>query len=143
MSERYFLDAGVFLKCFDASNPEDRDIANKLVNAALSEHVGVTGSHAVHEFLETAIHHFDIPLESDHLQEYMEFVLLPLCEVNMNGDLFKIALQKQRENNLTFRDALIFASASKVSCSTVLSAHLKNGMRLSGIIVKNPFRQSL
>ena len=49
------------------------------------------------------------------------------------------AINAASEHRLSFRDAMLRATAQKAGCAAILSEDLQHGCRFSGVAVLNPF----
>ena len=49
------------------------------------------------------------------------------------------AIALARKHKLSFWDAMILESAAQLGCETVWSEDLQDGLRVRGVVVRNPF----
>jgi predicted nucleic acid-binding protein len=139
MSGRFFLDTNVFVYAFDASAPEKRETAVRLVEQALAERSGVISTQVVQEFLNVATRKFRVPLCHADCVRFLDEVLSPLCEVFPSMEMYRRALAIQSETGFGFYDSLIVAAAAEAGCGALFSEDLQDGRCVAGVTVRNPF----
>ena len=71
MSAEYFLDTNVFIYSFDASAPTKKARAMDLVERALIEGTGVISWQVVQEFLNVALHKWEVTLTHPDALEFL------------------------------------------------------------------------
>lgn len=136
--KRYFLDTNVLVYAFDASGRK-REIAEELIERALTTHAGIISSQVVQEFLNVATRKFARPMSHDDAVRYLDTVLEPLCAVWAGSELTRRALQVRSRFSFSFYDSLIVAAALTSGCSTLYSEDLQPGQKLENLSVINPF----
>jgi predicted nucleic acid-binding protein len=139
MSDKSFLDTGVFVRSFDRIDPGKRDVARNLLSDALGNGTGIISYQVVQEFLSLGTRKFVIPLSAADAQRYLEVVLEPLCEVYASPELFHQALEIADAWRLSFSDSLIVAAALQSDCVLLYSEDLQDGLKVRGLTVRNPF----
>lgn len=136
---KYFLDTNIFIYSFDDKSPAKRKKAIALIRQALVDQRGAVSYQVIQEFLAAATRLFPKVFVYNDMNDYMDTVLLPLCIVYPDMDLYKTALRIQQGFRISFYDALILASASKCGCKELYSEDLNNGQLIAGVKIKNPF----
>lgn len=71
MSADYFLDTNVLVYSFDDREPTKRDTAQKLIAQALRQGCGVISWQVVQEFLNVALHKWEVPMTTGDATAYL------------------------------------------------------------------------
>jgi len=138
--ERFFLDTNIFVYTFDKGSKSKCERAKSLIARALDTRQGVVSYQVVQEFLNVATRKFITPLSVTEAQLYLAQVLMPLCEVFPNAELYSEALSISSEAGISFYDAIIVASSVAGRCETLLTEDLQDGRRIRSVKIQNPFR---
>lgn len=138
MSGSFFLDTNILVYSFDANAPAKRDRARQLITSAL-EGAGMISFQVVQEFLNLALRKFENPMSPDQANAYLEGVLIPLCRIHSDPDLYKEALAVKIRWGFSFYDSLIVAAARGGGCQVLYSEDLQHGQNIGGLAVVNPF----
>jgi len=86
---------------------------------------------------------FTKPMNTDEAKEYLNQVLMPLCEVYPNNLLYQTALTIAQDTGYSWYDSLIISSAKSANCSIIYSEDMHDGHKVSGLSIVNPFSKSL
>jgi len=135
----FFLDTNILIYSFDAAAPEKQKIAQEIITAMLHTQRGIISSQVVQEFLNVAIRKFIRPMASSEAREYLQLVLLPLCQHYPSIAFYNRALLVQEETGYAFYDSLILTAAIEARCQTLLTEDLQNGRVVQGVTIINPF----
>ena len=139
MTDRFFLDTNVLVYTFDARVPRKQKIARDLVTQALKDRYGIISFQVTQEFLNVALRKFKPPMSPAQAQAYLTRVLMPLCEVFPDADLYSDALSIASKAGWTFYDSLVMASAAAGKCRILFSEDLQSGRIVQGVEIRNPF----
>ena len=139
LSGRFFLDTNIFVYTFDASAPEKKEMAKRLVHRALYTQDGVISTQVIQEFLNVALRKFHSPLTLAECQEYLATVLSPLCKQHPTVSFYQEALKVRDETGFSFYDSLILAAAIDTGCSFLLTEDMQSGRTVQGVTIANPF----
>jgi predicted nucleic acid-binding protein len=139
VTERFFLDTNIFVYTFDAKAPRKQKIARDLVARALKERNGMISYQVVQEFLNVALRKFIPPMSALEAQSYLGRVLMSLCEVFPDSELYSDAISIGSKTGWTLYDSLILASAAKGKCQVLFSEELQSGRIVNGVEIRNPF----
>jgi predicted nucleic acid-binding protein len=139
MPAEFFLDTNVFVYTFDASAPDKRARAQKLVGTALETGSGAISWQVAQEFLNVALHRFERPLTPREAADYLDAVLAPLCHVWPTPDLLRNALAIHTETGFRFYDSLIVAGAVASGVRTLYTEDLQSGREVRGLRILDPF----
>lgn len=139
MSVEYFLDTNVLVYSFDDDEPEKRDIARDLIATALRNGSGAISWQVVQEFLNVALHKWEVPMSAEDANDYLSGTLEPLCAVFPSAILWRSALSLQTQSQYRFYDSMIVASALHTDASKLYSEDLQSGRRFGHLEIRNPF----
>jgi predicted nucleic acid-binding protein len=139
LTDRFFLDTNVLVYTFDARVPRKQRIARDLVTQALKDRYGIISFQVAQEFLNVALRKFKPPMSPAQAQAYLTRVLMPLCEVFPDADLYSDALSIASKGGWTFYDSLVMASAAAGKCRILFSEDLQSGRIVQGVEIRNPF----
>ena len=139
MSDNFFLDTNIFVYSFENSAAKKRDRARGLIAEALSKGAGMVSYQVVQEFSNVATRKFAAPMSAVELSRYLADVLLPLCEVMPDNQLFLDAVGLHARTGFSYYDSLIVQAALRGGCSVLYTEDLQDGFSLGGLTVRNPF----
>lgn len=139
MNGKFFLDTNVIVYSFDNSNPVKRDTARDLIADALSSGNGIISFQVVQEFLNVATAKFTKPLSLPDAREYLEEILLPLCEIFPGNDFYLNSLEIKERTQYSLYDSMVVQAALEGECRTLYSEDMQDGFKLYGLTIKNPF----
>ncbi len=141
MSDRFFLDTNILVYSFDQTAGHKRERSRELIAAGL-EGSGTISFQVVQEFLNVALRKFARPMTVAEAQEYLEVVLVPLCRVQSDPDLYSEALGVHLRWRFSFYDSLVVAAAQRSGCDILYSEDFQHGQKLGKVRVVNPFDSS-
>jgi predicted nucleic acid-binding protein len=139
MSGADFLDSNVFIYLFDRQDARKRAIAEKLVNGASAEGVGVISHQVVQETLNVLTGQLKPALNALQAGRVLRDILLPLWKIMPDAALYARALELMQSHGFGFYDSLIVAAALNGGCKRLLSEDLRHGQRIGTLTVHNPF----
>jgi predicted nucleic acid-binding protein len=140
MSGKYFLDTNIFVYSFDNTNPGKRDTAEKTIADALSSGQGIISFQVIQEFLNVATSRFEKPLSIPDAREYLEEILLPLCEIFPSNAFYRNVLEIKERTHYSLYDSMILQAALEGECRTLYSEDLQDGFKIFDLTIKNPFK---
>ncbi len=135
---RVFVDTNVLLYSFDTSAGAKRDRALALVGNLWRVGNGCISVQVMQEFYVNATRKLRTPLELATAARII--VSLSRWEVHSptpEDVLGAVTLHAQAQ--LSFWDAMILTSASKLGCTVLYSEDLNAGQHIAGVQVVNPF----
>ncbi|MBT3217543.1 MAG: PIN domain-containing protein [Proteobacteria bacterium] len=141
MSDKYFLDTNILVYSFDDTDVRKRSRARELISTAL-QGSGTISYQVVQEFLNVALRKFARPMTINEAQDYLDAVLVPLCQIHSEPDLYKDALVVRLRWRFSFYDSLVVAAAQRAGCDILYSEDLQHGQQLGGVTVIDPFRSA-
>lgn len=135
MSAEVFLDTNVVVYSFDATAPQKRARARKILGGS----GWFVSWQVVQEFANVALHRFEVPLRAGDLREYLDLVLWPGCRVFPSSGVFAKALEIHSRFQYRLYDSLIVASALAGGASILYSEDLQHGQMIGPLRIENPF----
>jgi len=140
VADRYTLDTNILIYAIDSSQGAKHKLASKLLLRAAVERQPLM-LQCLNEFAAVTIRKKLIAASQlETILRYHERsfdVVAPETE-----DLFA-AIRAQQKHNLSFFDALLWASAKRSGCRIVFSEDFQNGRTLEGVQFINPFSMNL
>ncbi len=140
MKDKFFLDTNILVYSFDKLNSDKQQIAQGLIQDALSGQHGCISSQVVQEFLNVAARKFAPPLSFKDSQIYLTTVLEPLCEIFTSIELYHQALELSARWQYSFYDALIIGAALMTDCNILYTEDLQSGQKIQNLRIVNPFQ---
>lgn len=134
-----FLDTNIFVYSFDQTVPEKQQLARRLIQDALQSQRAIVSSQVVQEFLNVAFRKFARPMTIPEAKEYLDMVLMPLCQHYPTIDFYRQALRVKEETGYSLYDALILTAAIENQCKTLFSEDMQHGRQIHGLEIVNPF----
>jgi len=142
MSVESFLDTNLFIYQLEALDERKSATADRIIRKGIETHDACISFQVVQECLNTALRKAEIPLDKEQTRTYLEKVLTPLWRVSPSPALYNRALDVQARYRFGFYDSLIIVAALDAGCRRLYSEDLQDGLRIEGLIVENPFRES-
>ena len=139
MSGKYFLDTNIIIYSFDKSERRKLGISQKLIREALENNLGIVSYQVVQEFINVAINKFAKPLSTLDTKEYLNNVLMPLCEIFPNILFYEKSLKIRDETGFSFYDSLIVTAAIEGKCSYLYTEDLQHERIVRNVTIQNPF----
>jgi predicted nucleic acid-binding protein len=140
MSDRVFWDTNILVYVFDTRHPEKRRRAWSLLDEGLRQGSICLSWQVLQEFAKVALHKFSVPMPVHELQELLETVLYPCCDIFPSLEIHTRALNIHAQTQYRFYDSLIVASALAAKANILYSEDLQEGRRIEGLEIVNPFR---
>jgi predicted nucleic acid-binding protein len=140
MNGKFFIDTNVFVYSFDPRSPEKLEKSRVIIQDALTSGNGVVSFQVVQEFLNVATRKFANPLRPADAREYLDAVLLPLCDVFPNHQFYRGTLEIQERTGYSLYYSMILQAALDARCRVLYSEDMQDGFKLYDVTVTNPFR---
>jgi predicted nucleic acid-binding protein len=138
MSARTFLDTNVIVYLFDNDEQDKQECAREILEDAEPGEL-VLSTQVLSEFYVTVTRKLARPLEPVLAAEAVDWLGL-LSVVSTDTALVKNAIQTSRSAQLSYRDGLVVAAATRAGCESLLTEDLNDGQRFGTVLVENPFR---
>jgi predicted nucleic acid-binding protein len=137
--KRFFLDTNVLVYGLDDTHSVKRRRSLSLTERALEDGSGIISSQVVQECLHLMLRKFRHQISASDARLYLDQVLMPLCQVFPDGDLFSEALLIAAQTGWRFYDSLIVSAAVKANCDVLLTEDWQHGRTIRGVTIQNPF----
>lgn len=135
----FFLDTNVLVYLFDHDAPEKQAIARRLLDEAMTSRRGTISTQVVQEFVHLALRKFRQPMALSECREYLQTVLLPLCQHFPSISTYDRAVLVLQETGYTFYDALIVTAAIESGCRVLYTEDLPHDRVVQSVRIMNPF----
>ena len=135
----FFLDTNVLVYLFDPDAPAKQAVARRLLEEAVHSRRGTISTQVVQEFVHLALRKFQRPMTIAECREYLQTVLLPLCQHFPSISTYDRAMLVMQETGYTIYDALIVTAAIESGCNTLLTEDLHHGRVIQSVRIINPF----
>ncbi len=119
MSAEFFLDTNVLIYVFSEQDALKKIRSQELHKLALIDRRGMISFQVVQEWPNTAISKIPGQFAAGELQDFLDIVLWPLCEIFPSAELYAQALRLHAENGYSFYDSLMVAAALEAGCQTI------------------------
>ena len=139
MNGKFFLDTNIFIYSFDEKHGAKRQKAKSLIGDALESQKGIISFQVIQEFLNIATKKLPVAISFEDLNDYLQMVLIFLCNVYPTHELYQYALQLHKIHQIPFYDSLILVAAIKTDCKILYTEDLQHGRVISGVKIQNPF----
>ncbi len=136
MSGRSFFDTNVLVYTDDAGAPAKRERALGLLAEHRRSRSGVLSTQVLQEYFVAATKKLGVEAATARRKVEL-FARLELVPIGLDDILGAIDLH--RLHQLSFWDGLIVRAAHASGCTRLYSEDLKDGWRLDGLTVVNPF----
>ena len=135
-AERYTLDTNILFYAIDLDAGEKHRVASEIV-AAADHRQAVLTLQSLGE-LYNAISR-KRPSRMVHVQDFVAKSAILFDVVHALPEDLAEAILAHQQHNLSFWDAMLWATARRAGCRLILSEDLQDGRTLGGVIVRNPF----
>ncbi|MBN1907587.1 MAG: PIN domain-containing protein [Deltaproteobacteria bacterium] len=141
MNDRAFLDTNIFIYAIDTSPKEKkrRECARELIKQHIIYETGIISIQVLQEFFQVSTHKIKIPLSIEEALEFLQYISV-LQVVRPDFNMITAAIRLHKNYSVSFWDAMILQSAKSAGCKFVLSEDLQDGLRLDGMVIKNPLK---
>lgn len=136
MKGRVFLDTNVLLYADDDDAGAKQQRAQELIVEAMEKSAGVISTQVLQEYFVNATRKLKLDAEKakERIETYLGFEVIQVQVEHVLG-----AIDLHRLRGLSFWNALVATTASLSGCERLLTEDLQDGMKVSGVVVENPF----
>ncbi len=135
----FFLDTNILIYAVDSSEREKSAQADSLVELALLSGRGLISTQVVQEFLNVMQRKFVRPMTVPDSRDYLQRVLLPLCQHFPTVSFYDHALSVQQQTGYSFYDSLIVTAALNLGCHYLYTEDMQHGRIVDDLTIINPF----
>jgi predicted nucleic acid-binding protein len=140
MNDRYFIDTNVIVYSFDKESPGKQEKARSIMERAITTGKGVISFQVIQEFLNVATRKFKNPMTTVDARQFLDDVLLPLCDVFPSDQFYRGTLEIQERTGYSLYDSMILQAALDARCRALYTEDLQDGFKFFDVTVINPFR---
>jgi predicted nucleic acid-binding protein len=135
---REFVDTNVLVYAYDRSAGKKHERARSLLADLWSAQNGCLSVQVLQEFYVTITRKVPRPLDPDMARQQVEYLGYWLMHAPTAADVVE-AIRLHQAQHLSFWDAMVVTSASKLGCQILWSEDVSAGYALGGLTVQNPF----
>jgi len=135
----YLVDTNVLAYAYDSSDGAKRAGAPRVLENRASSGQGAFSPQILCEFLVTATRKIPSPLSPEQAQRRVSSCLRSWKVLSLTGWTVLEATQGVVRHQMSYWDALVWATAKMNQVPTVLSEDFAGGMLLEGVRFHNPF----
>jgi predicted nucleic acid-binding protein len=136
--ELTFVDTNVLVYTYDRDAGIEHEVAREVITALWQQRVGVLSTQVLQEFYWTGTRKPAQPIGRQSARDVIAtYRAWPVFRPTVDDVL--AATEVEELHQLAFWDALILVSAERSGASTLLSADLRSGARVRGVVIANPF----
>jgi len=139
-SDNQFVDTNILIYAHDGSAGEKHQRAEKLIQQLWNSECGCLSMQIFQEFYVTITTKIKQPFSSDRAYEIISLLSNWKIHSPEPKDILS-AIQIHQRYNISFWDAMIVNSATKLGCAVLWSEDLNDGQLYEGIKVVNPFSE--
>ena len=135
---REFVDSTVLVYGDDSSAGPRQAAALQLLDRIWASRTGCLSVQVLQEYFVTITRKVPKPMPDDVAEERIRDLSVWTIFSPAAEDVIA-AIALARKHKLSFWDAMILESAAQLGCETVWSEDLQDGLRVRGVVVRNPF----
>lgn len=140
--QRQFVDTNVLVYAFDTNAGLKRERARGLIRDLWDSGQGCVSIQVLQEFFVTVTRKIPRPMTVRDAAQEIEDLSAWRIHSPDPGDLLA-AIDLQDLFSVSFWDAMILHSARELQCSILWTEDLNDGQTYAGVLVRNPFLDSL
>ncbi len=133
-----FVDTNILVYAHDPSAGAKRQVATRLLENLWDSRRGCVSIQVLEEFYVVVTSKARPPLPRSRAREIVTAYRVWPVHSPIVSDVER-AIEIQERHGISFWDAMIVASASRLECEILWSEDLSHGQAYEGVIVKNPF----
>ncbi len=135
---REFVDSNVLVYAHDLSAGPKQRIAADLLASLWQRRTGCLSIQTLQEFVVNVTRRVEKPLSISSATVVVEVLAEWQIHSPQASDVVA-AMQRQQDFQISFWDAMILQSASRLGCQVLWSEDLNEGQNYGGVTVCNPF----
>lgn len=136
---KVFVDTNILIYAYDTSAGDKHLTAARQLTEIWKSETGLISTQVLQEFYVNVTRKIEKPLNISVARTIIEDISRWEV-VTVEPDTILAAIDLQREHLLSFWDAMIVAAAIAGGAETVLTEDLNHGQTISGVTVRNPFK---
>jgi predicted nucleic acid-binding protein len=136
-----FLDTNVLVYAYDVTDPAKQSVAQNLVRRAVAGGL-VISTQVLAEFAATLLHKLIPALSTEDVVALLD-TLAPIHLIPPDHDIVRRAVEARAAYGLHFYDGMIVAAAERAGCERIWTEDFNPGQKYFGVLVANPFQESV
>jgi predicted nucleic acid-binding protein len=136
----YFLDTNILVYAYDRSAGPKHAIAAQFMSDCWENENGCLSIQVLQEFYVNVTYKLPTPLDHQTARQIVADLAQWRLQTPEVGDLLQ-AIDYQQSFQLSFWDAMIVQSATRLGCRALISEDLSDGQLYGDVKVINPFRE--
>jgi predicted nucleic acid-binding protein len=141
MSDKDFIDTNVLVYAWDSADPQRQAVAQRIIEHAVAEENAVISVQVLSEFFVTVTRKLATPLPVAVAADIVDD-LCALTVVEADHTLVREAIAIHAQQQISYWDAMIIASAARAGCTRLLSEDLQRDRTIAGVRIVDPFARS-
>jgi predicted nucleic acid-binding protein len=133
-----FLDTNILVYAYDSSAGQKHSIAAQLVYGCWENGNGCLSIQVLQEFFVTVTRKISHPLKHIAARELIADLAYWRCHTPRTEDLLQ-GIDLQQKYQLSFWDAMVLQSATRLGCTQLISEDLSHGQIYGAVQVIDPF----
>lgn len=138
MTATFFVDTNILVYIYDRSEPAKQKVAETLYDRLTLSGLGVISTQVLVEFFNATTRRLAQPLPPEAAYRRLENYQRSWNVVNMTPPIVLEAVRGVIDHQLSFWDALIWATAKLNQIPVILSEDFRSGASLEGVRFINP-----
>lgn len=139
MNDKWFIDTNILLYAYDREAGSKHQIAKELITQCWERIIGVISVQVLCEFFVRATRADNVIIDTDEAETIVRNLATNWCVICPDSTLVMEAIRGRREHQLSFWDALIWASAKKAKVQCLYSEDFQHKQIVEGVQFINPF----
>lgn len=133
---KVFIDSNIFLYSLDSSDKAKNKTSSEVILKYAKENLIVISTQVLNEVYVVAVKKLGIdPISAKEFIRTMKKFYL----ISITPEIIESAIDCSILNRISYRDALMIATAETSGCTTLVSEDLNAGQRIRGVEILNPF----
>jgi predicted nucleic acid-binding protein len=133
---RCFIDTNILVYAESTDEPHKQRIAIDLLRHLRFQRLGVLSTQVLNEYIQVGLR--QLGLSHSHVRAQLQ-CYRQMDVAGVTPDTIDMALDLHQKHTLSYRDALILASAHISGCAVLLTEDMGTGEVLAGVQLVNPF----
>ncbi len=138
MNGKVFVDTNILIYAHDLDAGPRNEISAAILRELWENETGILSVQVLQEFYVNVTRKIKKPMPKPQARGIIESYLAWPVELNDTRTIL-VASEIEERHMLSFRDALIIASASNANAEKILTDDLNHGQQIEGILIENPF----
>jgi predicted nucleic acid-binding protein len=142
MSDKVFIDTNILLYAYDRDAGVKHEIARELIRRRWEDTSGVISIQVLSEFFVRATRAGSSFVSPDEAESIIQNLSHAWTVVIPDVPVVLEAIRGRKVHQLSYWDALIWATAKQAKIDTIYTEDLQHGQVIEGVKFVNPFKQN-